>query len=112
VGVLLGWLKQAEGEVLVDGAVLDCQRLRSSTAWVDPAVQLWNRSLLANLSYGSAPTASRVSAIVDSVLLRDVLETLPDGFQTSLGEGGGLVSGGEGQRVRLGRAMLREGSRW
>lgn len=111
VGVLLGWLKQAEGDVLVDGAALDCQRLRSSTAWVDPAVQLWNRSLLANLSYGSAPTASKLTTIVDAVLLRGVLETLPDGFQTSLGEGGGLVSGGEGQRVRLGRAMLREGIR-
>ena len=38
--------------------------------------------------------------------LRDVLERLPDGLQTPLGEGGGLVSGGEGQRVRLGRALL------
>jgi ABC-type transport system involved in cytochrome bd biosynthesis fused ATPase/permease subunit len=40
-----------------------------------------------------------------------VVEKLPDGLQTSLGEGGGLVSGGEGQRVRLGRAMLRPGVR-
>jgi len=32
---------------------------------------------------------------------------LPDGLQTRLGENGGLVSGGEGQRVRLGRALLR-----
>jgi ATP-binding cassette subfamily B protein len=32
-------------------------------------------------------------------------------MKTELGEGGGLVSGGEGQRVRLGRAMHRPGSR-
>jgi ABC-type sugar transport system ATPase subunit len=37
-----------------------------------------------------------------------VLERLPDGLQSILGEGGGLVSGGEGQRVRLGRALLRD----
>jgi ATP-binding cassette subfamily B protein len=111
VGILLGWLKPAEGAVLLDGAALNCERLRLSTAWVDPAVQLWNRSLLANLSYGSNATASQVGSVIDSVLLRNVLETLPDGFETSLGEGGGLVSGGEGQRVRLGRAMLREHSR-
>ena len=108
VGVLLGWLQAAEGEVLVDGAALNCERLRMSTAWVDPAVQLWNRSLLANLSYGSHPATSQIGGIIDSVLLRNVLESLPNGLQTPLGEGGGLVSGGEGQRVRLGRAMLRE----
>jgi len=43
--------------------------------------------------------------------LYDVLERLPEGLKTNLGEGGGLVSGGEGQRVRLGRAMLRAGVR-
>ncbi len=111
VGILLGWLKPSEGVVAVDGEPLDCERLRLSTAWVDPAVQLWNRSLLANLSYGSTADASKMGGIIDSVLLRHVLETLPDGLQTSLGEGGGLVSGGEGQRVRLGRAMLRDGTR-
>ena len=36
-----------------------------------------------------------------------MLERLPDGLQTVLGEGGGLVSGGEGQRVRLGRSIMR-----
>lgn len=111
VGVLLGWLRPAEGGVMIDGTALDCEQLRLATAWVDPAVQLWNRSLLANLSYGSHPAAAQVGGIIDSVLLRNVLESLPNGLQTALGEGGGLVSGGEGQRVRLGRAMLRERAR-
>jgi ATP-binding cassette subfamily B protein len=43
--------------------------------------------------------------------LFDVLERMPSGLQTKLGEGGGLVSGGEGQRVRLGRAMQRPEAR-
>jgi ATP-binding cassette subfamily B protein len=43
--------------------------------------------------------------------LRDVLDRLPDGLQTPLGEGGGLVSGGEGQRMRFGRALARRGVR-
>ncbi len=108
VGILLGWLKPTKGEVLVDEAPLDCERLRLRTAWVDPAVQLWNRSLVANLSYGSEAAPNAVGHAIDRALLRGVLETLPDGLQTKLGEGGGLVSGGEGQRVRLGRAMLRK----
>jgi ATP-binding cassette subfamily B protein len=49
--------------------------------------------------------------VIEAADLRDLLETLPDGLQTRLGEGGGLVSGGEGQRVRLGRGLLRPGVR-
>jgi ABC-type multidrug transport system fused ATPase/permease subunit len=40
-----------------------------------------------------------------------VLERLPEGLQTPLGEGGTAVSGGEGQRVRVGRALLRTDAR-
>jgi len=115
VGLLLGWHRPATGRVLVDGAPLHTQRLerlRRETAWVDPAVQLWNRSLLDNLRYGSlADAPTPISLIIEQAGLRGVLERLPDGLRTPLGEGGTLVSGGEGQRVRLGRALLRPGAR-
>jgi ABC-type multidrug transport system fused ATPase/permease subunit len=115
VGILLGWHRPATGRVLIDGAPLDSQRLerlRRETAWVDPAVQLWNRSFLDNLFYGvSADSALPLSRVVEQADLCDVLEKLPEGLQMPLGEGGALVSGGEGQRVRLGRAMLRPGVR-
>lgn len=111
VGLLLGWHRPAAGHITVDGDPLDgerVRRLRRQTAWVDPAVQLWNQSLLENLTYGSnngidAP----IGVVIEQAELLDVLKKLPDGLQTDLGEGGGLVSGGEGQRVRLGRALLR-----
>jgi ATP-binding cassette subfamily B protein len=111
IGILLGWLKPAAGAVLVDGSPLDCAALRPVTAWVDPTVQIWNRSLLSNLSYGSQPDGASVGRIVDAALLRGVLERLPEGMQTPLGEGGALLSGGEAQRVRLARAMLRDNVR-
>ncbi len=107
-GVLLGWLKPSKGEVLINGALLDVEQLRSRTAWVDPAVQLWNRSLFANLTYGTAAEAEEVGEAIDAAMLRTVVEGLPEGFNSRLGEGGALVSGGEGQRVRLGRALLRK----
>jgi ATP-binding cassette subfamily B protein len=79
---------------------------------VDPAVQIWNRSLLDNLRYGNAAADSApLNPVIEQADLFRVLEKLPDGLQTQLGEGGGLVSGGEGQRVRLGRAMLRRSAR-
>jgi ATP-binding cassette subfamily B protein len=115
LGVLLGWHRAASGTVLVDDATLEDGRLsnlRSETAWVDPAVQIWNDSLLNNLRYGNevGSELQLATALQQADLLR-VLESLPEGHQTPLGEGGGLVSGGEGQRVRLGRAMLRSGVR-
>ncbi len=115
VGILLGWYRPATGRVLIDDEPLDGQRLtqlRRETAWVDPAVQIWNRSLLENLRYG-APDGGPlpVGQVIEQAGLRGVVNRLPQGLQTPLGEGGGLVSGGEGQRVRLGRAMSRPDAR-
>ena len=88
--------------------VEDLEALRERIAWVDPAVHLWNRSLVENLHYGNRVGDDLPFVdLLDQADLRDVLERLPDGFQSRLGENGGLLSGGEGQRVRLGRALLR-----
>ena len=113
VGLLLGWHRPAEGRILADGVPLDgnFDSVRRHTAWVDPAVQLWNRSLYENLRYSSADGLPRIADVIGAADLRSVLETLPEGLETRLGEGGALLSGGEGQRVRLARAMLREGVR-
>lgn len=112
VGLLLGWYHPADGMVLVDGELLQGERLhtlRQETAWVDPSVQIWNRSLRDNLYYGTHSIDESFQTIIEQADLLEILEKLPDAEQTSLGEGGGLVSGGEGQRVRLGRAMFRPG---
>ncbi len=61
LGLLLGWHRPTAGSVHVDGEPLDStrlERLRLETAWVDPAVQLWNESLLDNLLYGAGPEAA------------------------------------------------------
>jgi len=111
VGLLLGWYYPADGTVRVDGELLQGEglhTLRKETAWVDPTVQIWNRSLRDNLYYGiQGAAAESLETIIEQADLFEVLNKLLDDVKTPLGEGGGLVSGGEGQRVRLGRAMLR-----
>jgi ATP-binding cassette subfamily B protein len=112
LGLLLGFHFPDEGRVLVDGALLSGDRLgevRSRIAWVDPAVQLWNRDIEENLVYGS--DNGSVESAIAGADLEAVVGTLPEGRATLLGEGGALVSGGEGQRVRFGRAFLRKGVR-
>ena len=111
VGLLLGWYRPVSGRILINGRPLgheEIRALRHKTAWVDPAIQIWNRPLLDNLLYGiPADDTLPLARIVEQADLSNVLERLPDGLRTQLGEAGGMLSGGEGQRVRLGRAMLR-----
>ena len=114
LGLLLGWYRPACGRVLVNGFPLNgdvLNQLRSQTAWVDPAVQLWNLTLFENLIFGAGPGTVPEPELLESAELLGLLKKLPSGLQTELGENGGLVSGGEGQRVRLGRAMHKRGIR-
>ena len=115
VGLLLGWYSVSGGALRVDGEPLTAERLqqlRRETAWVDPQVQLWNEPLLDNLRYGLLPDQPlEVGRAIDQANLSRVIQGLPDGLTTPLGEGGALLSGGEGQRVRMARAYGKPGVR-
>jgi ATP-binding cassette subfamily B protein len=115
MGVLLGWHRLASGRLCVDGAETGEAQLasfRRHIAWVDPAVQIWNKSFLENLNYSSEDgDFARSAGALDAADLRGVLQKLPQGLQTRLGEGGGLLSGGEGQRMRLARALAQSNVR-
>jgi ATP-binding cassette subfamily B protein len=113
VELLLGLHRPSRGRVLVDGAPLEGEavaRLRARTAWVDPETQLWDRSLLANLGYGAEAGLEALAPVLAATDLHQVIERLPEGLSARLGEGGRLLSGGEGQRVRFARALLRGGA--
>ena len=77
LGLLLGLHVPVAGRVLVDGEDLngdsDClMSLRAGTAWVDPGVQLWNRSLVDNVAYGADAIPSEhdlTQALTDAELV-------------------------------------------
>jgi ATP-binding cassette subfamily B protein len=115
LALLLGWHEPATGHISIDGELLDAARLArlsEETARVDPALRLWERSFYDNLVFGatSDPQAALPDALARADLL-PVLEQLREGLQANLGEGGVRVSGGQGQRVRLGRALMRARAR-
>ena len=115
VAALLGFLELDSGTLQIDGIDLadyDMARLRRESVWVDPNLQLWNLSLLENLLFGN-PVEGRnpLGPVLKDAALSSLLERLPDGMGTRLGESGVKLSGGEGQRVRVGRALMRRGPR-
>ena len=98
------------GSVCLDGVELPdiAQRdLRHRLAVVTQELFLFHASLHDNICYG-VPDASRseVEAVVEAAQLQDLLERLPEGLDTIVGERGYRLSGGEKQRVAIARALL------
>jgi ATP-binding cassette subfamily B protein len=99
------------GRVLVDGQdVRSVTRdsLREVIGIVPQDTVLFNDSILYNLAYGR-PDASReeIEAAARIAHIAKFIESLPEGYQTVVGERGLKLSGGEKQRIAIARAMLK-----
>jgi ABC-type multidrug transport system fused ATPase/permease subunit len=99
-----------KGRVLVDGhdvAGLTLDSLRSAVGIVHQEPVLFSASLRDNVAFGR-PQASdeEVLDALAAAAARDVLEGLPEGLDTVVGEQGYTLSGGQRQRVALARALL------
>jgi ATP-binding cassette subfamily B protein len=101
-GLFLGWHTPSAGEVRIDGRPLDPVQLRPRTAWVDPAVAIWNRPVADNLGYA---TSLGVPSWVAADLGLAHLGGEP------LGERGWSLPTAQAQRVRLGRAAAQRSVR-
>jgi ATP-binding cassette, subfamily B, bacterial MsbA len=79
-----------------------------AVALVEQEPFMFNCSIADNVAYG-APWVTRadVEAAIDKVQLTDVIERLPDGYGTVLGERGATLSGGQRQRLAIARAIVR-----
>lgn len=92
----------------VDIRDLQLASLRSSIAKVPQDMVLFNDSIYHNISYGdlSAPR-ERVEAAAKAARIHDTILSMPDGYETMVGERGLKLSGGEKQRVAIARAFLK-----
>lgn len=107
IGSLLGFGNLEQGQVLIDGRPLASDSiayLRRHSTWLDPQVYLFKRSIIDNITYGSGHTG-HMGEVLDEADLWPLIEGLPESIHSDCGEAGSQLSGGEGQRIRLARAL-------
>jgi ABC-type multidrug transport system fused ATPase/permease subunit len=100
------------GSVLVDGVdvrQLDPASLRREVAVVSDDAFLFSATLAENIGYARPEaTEDEVRAAADRAGLAELIDSLPDGLETLVGERGLTLSGGQRQRVAIARALLAE----
>jgi thiol reductant ABC exporter CydD subunit len=109
--LVLRFLEPQAGVVRAGGRSLGeiaPEQWRQRVAWVPQRPRLFHGSLLENLQI-ARPEASRgeIDEAAAAVGLDSLVRDLPQGWETSVGEGGERLSGGEAQRVALARAVLK-----
>jgi ABC-type multidrug transport system fused ATPase/permease subunit len=101
-----------EGAVIVDGAdvrEIEMSSLRREIAFVSDDAFLFSASLRDNIAYARPDaTDAEVAEAARRAGLAEVVEELPDGYETRVGERGLTLSGGQRQRVAIARALLAE----
>lgn len=88
---------------------LGTETVLASVSLVFQDVYLFDQSVLENIRVGRPDaTDDEVMAAARSARVDEIVERLPDGWHTRVGEGGAALSGGERQRVSVARALLKD----
>jgi ABC-type multidrug transport system fused ATPase/permease subunit len=100
------------GAIKIDGMDIRAMKLaalRHNIGVVYQEALLFNRSIAENLRVGKPDaTDDELRAACERAQVLDVVEGLPQGFDTNAGERGRLFSGGERQRLSIARALLKD----
>lgn len=97
----------------IDINSLDTTSLRSRIALVSQTPVLFPGTVAENIAYGLPPdcplaSMESIRAAASAAGIDEFISSLPQGYQTLIGEGGAGLSGGQAQRVAIARAVVRE----
>lgn len=113
--IILGLLKPSAGELLVDGLLIDEENISSwqqNLGYIPQDINLYDDTVEQNIAFGirkenidikAVEIASKIANIHDFIL-----NELPNGYKTIIGERGIRLSGGQRQRIGIARALYRD----
>jgi ATP-binding cassette subfamily C protein len=108
--IFMGVLSPSAGEVLISGfSPLDATtQYAGAIAYVPQTVEVFPGSITANISLGylsETTNFDQIKKVAKLAMLSEYIETLPEGYETNLGERGVKLSGGQRQRLGIARAL-------
>lgn len=111
--LLLRFYEASSGSITIDGIEINdiqMQNLRHNIALVNQQTTLFNDSVRSNIAYGSDlqnASDEDIKLAAQGAYAKHFIDNLDDGFETNIGEDGGLLSGGQRQRIAIARALLK-----
>ncbi|KAF0976572.1 hypothetical protein FDP41_004471 [Naegleria fowleri] len=109
--LLFRFYDPSEGQILVNGQdikTVSLESLRRIMGFIPQDCVLFNDSLKHNIAYGRLGSSDEeIKTAADKAHLTEIIERLPKGLDTQVGERGLKLSGGEKQRTAIARAILR-----
>lgn len=108
--LLLGFIQPTSGSIILNQATqFTNSQLLHHIAWVPQRPYLFHDTISANILLGK-PNATRKEMVraARAAHLHEFIETLPQKYETVIGEGGARLSGGQAQRLALARAFLKD----
>lgn len=110
--LLYRFYEVTSGRILIDGQDIRSvtqHSLRKAIGIVPQDTVLFNDSIRYNLQYGNPQaTQAELERAAEMAQIRQFIESLPEGWNTVVGERGLKLSGGEKQRVAIARAILKQ----
>ncbi len=114
VSLISGYFFPDNGVVLVDGVdtrLYNLNDLRRRIATVPQEISLFNDTIGVNIQYGSfEATQKEIEKAAEEAHIKDFIESLPEKYETVVGERGMKLSVGQKQRIAIARAILRDPS--
>ncbi len=107
--LLLDLYPMPDGSLRIDGKEVSSSKLASLISFVPQDTSLFHRSIAENIAYGADDTSmEEITRAAKQASADEFIVTLPDGYNTLVGERGVKLSGGQRQRVAIARAILQQ----
>ena len=111
MNLLVGFGMPSSGRLLIDGKDIkdiSLQSYRKQLAVVPQNTILFSGTIRDNILYGTNDISEeKLSQVIEEAGLKSVIDKLPDGLDTVVGEHGDKLSGGQKQRISIARALIR-----